>query len=71
MKTMLEQGVAHDFQFIVNWTALDFEELLQAIPIFLRDLARFWVYTGLETTEGCPKPALGVWDAYLELPREH
>ncbi len=68
METMLQQANRHGFRFVVNWAAIDFEELLEAIPFFMRDLARFWVYTGLQTTEGCDKPALTIWDAYLQLP---
>lgn len=69
MKSMLQLANQHDFRFVINWAAIDFEELLQEIPIFMRDLARFWVYTGLETGPGCEKPALTIWDAYLQLPK--
>ncbi|MFP3855039.1 MAG: hypothetical protein ACLFWD_12170 [Anaerolineales bacterium] len=70
MTSMLRHATQHDFVFVINWAAIDFEELMKEIPFFLRDLARFWVYTGLETSEGCPKPALQVWDAYLAMPHE-
>jgi hypothetical protein len=67
MKSMLQLANQQNFRFVINWAAIDFEELLQDIPFFMRDLARFWVYTGLETGSGCEKPALTIWDAYLQL----
>lgn len=69
MQSMLDQAVRHRFGFVVNWANIDFEELLDDFPPGLRDLGRFWAWTGLETSDGCGKPSLEIWDAYLSLPR--
>lgn len=66
---LLRKGVEHEFVFVVNWANIDFDRLLDDIPVVMRDQARFWAYTGLQESGGCPKPALFIWDAYLELPR--
>ena len=67
---LLRQAAEHEFVFVVNWANIDFDRLLDDLPILLRDLARFWAYTGLQTSDGCDKPALSIWDAYLDLPLE-
>lgn len=65
---LLRQAAAHEFAFVVNWANLDFDRLVDDLPIPLQDLARTWAYTGLQTSDGCAKPALSIWDAYLDLP---
>lgn len=66
---LLNQAARHRFLFVVNWAAIDFEELLESFPSQeLREFATVWVYTGLERSDRCPKESLAVWDAYLELP---
>lgn len=66
---LLSQANEHRFWFVVNWAAIDFDELLEAMPPGeARDFARFWANTGLERTDKCPKKALTIWDAYLRLP---
>lgn len=67
---LLRQANLHRFRFVVNWAAIDFDELLQTIPSpELQEFARFWAWTGLERSDGCPKRALSVWEAYRQLPR--
>lgn len=69
MEFMLRHASEHEFVFVVNWAPIDFERLLDHFPLGLRDLGKFWAWTGLETADGCPKPALAIWDAYLRLPK--
>ena len=59
-----------EFAFVVNWAGIDFDPMLEHFPPGVRDLATYWAYTGLQRSDGCPKPALAIWDAYLALPRE-
>jgi hypothetical protein len=67
---LLHQANRRRFRFVVNWAAIDFDELLHAIPSpELQEFARFWAWTGLERSDGCPKRALPVWEAYRKLPR--
>lgn len=68
---LLKKSVEHHFEFVVNWASIDFDKLLKVIPSQeARELATFWVYTGLERSDGCAKESLGCWDAYLKLPFE-
>ena len=67
---VLRKALEHDFVFVVNWANIDFDPLLEHFPKDLRDLGLYWAYTGLQRSDGCPKDALYVWDAYAALPRE-
>ncbi|HEV8033273.1 hypothetical protein [Yoonia sp.] len=66
---LLAHAVANDFPFVVNWVAIDFEPGLRRLPAALREIAKAWVHTGLETSAGEDKPALAIWDAYLRQSR--
>jgi|Deesub1362A_J573_1020465.scaffolds.fasta_scaffold03379_4 hypothetical protein len=70
LEFLLRAAAELDFEFVVNWAPIDFEPMLKHFPPGLRDLGRYWAYTGLQRSDGCPKPALAIWDAYLALPRE-
>ncbi len=68
---MLEKAAENHFEFVVNFASTDYNKLLEVIPSKeARELAIFWVYTGLERSDRCAKESLGVWDAYLKLPFE-
>jgi len=54
------------FPFLINWTAIDYDGTLAALPIDVRELAKAWVYTGLEDYKGHAKPALALWRQCLE-----
>jgi len=54
------------YEFVINFATTDFEKLCAKLPPPVDDLARIWAYTGLQTSGSQPKPALAVWDAYLE-----
>jgi hypothetical protein len=64
---LLQKACDYQFVFVVNWVSIDFVDLLEVFPEELRELGTIWVYTGLERTDGCPKKALYVWDAYLDV----
>ena len=62
---LLQHATRNRFPFVVNWVAIDFEPGLKRLPRSVREIAKAWVYTGLQTSDGQAKPALKVWDAYL------
>lgn len=64
---LLEKAYEYKFVFVVNWASIDFVRLLDIFPKETRELGMIWVYTGLQRSDGCPKKALYVWDAYLQL----
>lgn len=65
VRGLLRHAVAERFPFVVNWVAIDFTPGLRRLPRSVREIARAWVHTGLQTADGRDKPALSVWDAYL------
>jgi hypothetical protein len=66
---MLEKAAENNFGFVVNFASTDYNKLMEVIPPGeARELATFWLYTGLERSDRCAKESLGVWDAYLKLP---
>jgi hypothetical protein len=65
---LLRQAGEHQFKFVVGFTGIDYDKLLEVFPKDARELGSIWVYTGLERSDGCAKRALLVWDEYLGLP---
>ncbi len=68
IELLLRKACGHEFAFVVNWTSIDFDKLLEDIPEDGREFALIWAYTGLQWSDGTPKEALAIWDAYLQLP---
>jgi len=66
---LLKKSHEHNVVFIINWTSIDFEKLLDSFPITARQLGKIWAYTGLQQSDGCAKKALSLWDGWLALPR--
>jgi len=65
---LMKKAQENHFLFVVNWLTIDFDKLLKDFPSKdTRELATFWVYTGLQRSDGCNKKALATWDAYLKL----
>jgi hypothetical protein len=64
---LLSQAREHNFHFVVAFTGIDYDKLLEIIPKDTRELAMIWVYDGLERSDGCAKQALPVWDQWLAL----
>ena len=64
---LLRQAGEHQFKFVVGFTGIDYDKLLEVFPKDVRELGMIWVYTGLERSDGCAKQALAVWDEYLGL----
>jgi hypothetical protein len=62
---LLRTAARDHYEFVINFATTDFEKLCAKLPAPMDDLARIWAYTGLQTSDGKPKPALAVWDVYL------
>jgi len=67
---LLQTAARDQYEFVINFATTDFEKLCARLPAPTDDLARIWAYTGLQTSEQKPKPALAIWDGYLKLPYE-
>jgi len=65
---LLRVAARDRYAFVINFATTDFERLCAKLPPPVDDLARIWAYTGLQTSESKPKPALVVWDAWLKTP---
>lgn len=63
---LLKTAAAKRYEFVITFATTDFETLCDKLPPPAKELARIWAYTGLQTSEKKPKPALAVWDAYLK-----
>lgn len=63
---LLQAAHDHDMPFLINWVSIDFDGMLTAMPSDVRQIAKAWVYTGLETYDGDPKPVLEDWRRCLE-----
>lgn len=64
-KLVLATADRDRYAFVINFATTDFERLVARLRYPLDDLARVWVYTGMQTAERKPKPALAVWDSYF------
>lgn len=69
VRFILDNANKNNFLFVVNFVNTDYEKLLSKLPKQVREVSKAWVYTGLARPNGTAKPALGVWDAYLALPK--
>lgn len=65
---LLASAERDSYRFVVTFCTTDYEKLLAAIPEPSREIANIWTYTGLQTSSGRPKPALGLWDRALASP---
>jgi hypothetical protein len=64
---LLLRSAARDrYEFVINFATTDFEKLCAKLPPPVDDLARIWAYTGMQTSDEQPKPALHTWDAWLK-----
>jgi hypothetical protein len=65
---MLLRTASRDrYEFVITFATTDFEKLCDKLPPPIDDLGRIWAFTGLQTSDKLPKPALTVWDSYLKL----
>jgi hypothetical protein len=62
---LLKTAERDGYEFVINFATTDFEKLVSRLRPPLDDLARIWAFTGMQTADNKPKPALAVWNAYL------
>ncbi len=62
---LLKTAASENYVFVINFATTDFDKLCDKLPPPTDDLARIWAYTGMQTSDRQPKPALDVWDTYL------
>ena len=63
---LLKTAARDNYEFVINFATTDFERLCEKLPPPIDDLARIWAYTGMQTSDKKPKPALEIWDAWLQ-----
>ncbi len=63
---LLKTAVRDRYEFVINFATTDFEKLCAKLPPPTDDLARIWAYTGMQTSDKRPKPALATWDSFLK-----
>lgn len=67
---LLQAAARNRYEFVITFATTDFEKLCAKLPPPLDDLGRIWAYTGLQTSDLKPKPALVVWDGWLARPHD-
>lgn len=67
-ENLLKTATRDRYEFVINFATTDFEKLVAKLPPPVDDLARIWAFTGLQTSDQRPKPALAVWDRYFKAP---
>ncbi len=67
IELLLATAHRDSYEFVTQFATTDFEKLCEKLPPPVDDLARIWAYTGMQTSNLEPKPALSVWDAYLKV----
>ncbi|HRK97929.1 MAG TPA: hypothetical protein PLE43_05545 [Alphaproteobacteria bacterium] len=67
LKTLLTIANRDHFLFVINWTNVDYNKMLDQLPWLMKEIAKSWVYNGLWNKDFEEKPALDVWQHYLGL----
>jgi hypothetical protein len=65
---LLKTAARDRYAFVINFATTDFEKLVAKLPPPADDMARIWAFTGMQSSDKKPKPALAVWDAYFKAP---
>lgn len=63
---LLATAIRDRYEFVISFATTDFDKLCAKLPPPIDDLARIWAYTGMQTGDLKPKPALATWDATLK-----
>jgi hypothetical protein len=64
---LLKTATRDRYEFVINFATTDFEKMVAKLPPPVDDLARIWAYTGMQTSDQKPKPALVVWNTYFHV----
>ncbi|MCB0279850.1 MAG: glycosyl hydrolase 53 family protein, partial [Calditrichaeota bacterium] len=65
VSAMLQLAMLHEFKFVINYAAIDYDKMLMYYSPETQDIAKIWAWTGLAKSGGQTKPALQVWDQYF------
>jgi hypothetical protein len=63
-RMLLATATRDRYKFVINFATTDSEKLVARLRPPLDDLARIWAFTGMQTSDKLPKPALATWDSY-------
>ncbi len=63
-KLLLATAERDRYEFVISFATTDFEKLVAQLRSPLDDRARIWAFTGMQTSDKIPKPALAIWDSY-------
>ena len=63
---LLKTAARDKYEFVINFAGTDSDRLVARLRPPMDDLARIWAFTGMQTSNGRPKPALPVWDGFLK-----
>jgi hypothetical protein len=63
---LLKTAARDKYEFVINFAGTDSDRLVARLRPPMDDLARIWAFTGMQTSNGKPKPALAVWDGFLK-----
>ena len=68
LELLLQTAQRDGYAFVINFATTDFERLCDRLPPPMDDIGRIFCYTGMQTSDLKPKPALAVWERYLKMP---
>ena len=66
-RVLLATAVRDHYLFVVNFATTDSDKLAAKLRPPLDDLSRIWAFTGLQSGDQTPKPALEIWDSYWKM----
>jgi hypothetical protein len=66
-RMLLATAARDHYRFVVNFATTDSDQLAAKLRPPLDDLARIWAFTGLQSSDQMPKPALEIWDSYWKM----
>jgi hypothetical protein len=62
---LLKTAARDNYHFVINFATTDSDKLVAKLRPPLGEIAQIWAYTGMQTSDKQPKPALAIWDAYF------
>ena len=63
---LLRKAFEHEFAFVQYQFTIDYDLLYNKYPALFGEIAKMWMYTGLQTSGGKQKPAFTLWDKVLK-----
>ncbi len=66
LETLCNNAQEHDYEFIIWWGHRDYTALWQTLPDYIKDLAMFWLHTGIVRDDGSQRAAYHSWQSVYE-----